>query len=73
MHMAEHNVSGDPIARDKVRFIAGALGGRIGVDGRHGRCEKPNETLAKLQKKKKKGESISSILMKIYILPRSYK
>lgn len=39
MDMAKHYVSGDPIAGHKVGLIAGALGERITVDGRHDMLE----------------------------------
>ena len=37
--MAKHYVSGDPKARHKVGFVAGALGERITIDRRHDRLE----------------------------------
>lgn len=36
MYVAEDYMAGDSVAGDEVRCIAGALGRRIAVDGRHG-------------------------------------
>lgn len=50
MDVAEHDVSGDPIAGDEVGFVAVALRVHIRVDGRHGRCCIGNEKRYKIQK-----------------------
>ena len=39
MYVAEDYMAGDSVAGDEVRCIAGALGRRIAVDGRHGTDE----------------------------------